>query len=393
MKKYIGLILALLVLVIAGCTQVPQEKKETTEIKGDATLQVQFLDVGQGDSILVIAPNGKTMLVDAGTKGAGRNVASYIKGLGITKLDFVVATHPDADHIGGLVPILQELEVGTFVDSGKEHTSQTFIDMLTLIDEHDINYEVPTIGESWQLDKKVKVEVLYANEAAKDNNDASIVLRVSYGEVSYLLTGDAGIKLEKEMLANGDVQATFLKAGHHGSNTSSSHEFIKAVQPEVAILSYGEGNKYGHPHKEVVDALIAEDVEIYSTAESGTIITATDGVHYSITGVPFEHLEGKKPTGVSITRKDLIGEEVDITNGSNEAVSLYNWQLISVEGNQIFTFPDVTLQPGKKITVTSGSGAKEGKHHIKWTGKQIWLNDGDAAILKDAKGAVVSELD
>ena len=125
------------------------------------------------------------------------------------------------------------------------------------------------------------MKVVSADETASDNNDASIVLKVTYGDVSFLLTGDAGVALEKEMLSQ-DIKATVLKAGHHGSNTSSSQSFIQAVNPEVTILSYGEDNKYGHPHKEVVERLQAIDSKIYATAEAGTVIVSTDGINYDV---------------------------------------------------------------------------------------------------------------
>ena len=389
MKRLLFSTVMMVVLLLSGC-QIAQPKSAEGVLSG-ALFNVQFLDVGQGDSIFLQSPEGKTMLVDAGTKGAGRNIANYLQGLGIKKIDYVVATHPDADHIGGLVPILEQFEVGTFVDSGKPHTSQTFIDMLTLIDNKSITYYVPATGDEWSLGD-AKVEVLHANENAKDNNDASIVLRVLYDEVSFLLTGDAGISLEKEMMKS-DVKSTVLKAGHHGSNTSSSPQFIQAVQPEIAILSYGEGNKYGHPHDEVMDVLAQQNVKVYATATQGNIIVETDGKHYKVGAVPLEMIALQSATGVILQSKDVVKEEVVIANTSNEAVSLEDWQLVSVEGNQIFTFPSVTLQAGDTITVTSGTDAMEDKTHIKWTNQQIWLNSGDAAQLKDAKGVVVSELD
>ncbi|MDM5230328.1 MBL fold metallo-hydrolase [Lysinibacillus pakistanensis] len=392
MKKLI--IVLLCIFLLAGCTEVL--KTEKVPVTAGQKMRVHFLDVGQGDSIFIESANGKTMLVDGGVKGAGQQVVSYLKELGINKLDIVVATHPDADHIGGLIPVLQSsIDIGQFYDSGKVHTSQTFEEMLTLIDTKNIPYHVPTTGENIAFDDDLTVKVLNANEHATDNNDASIVLKMVYGNVSFLLTGDAGIALEKDMLQN-DVQATVLKAGHHGSNTSSSEKFIQAVHPEVTVLSYGEGNKYGHPHAEVVERLQAVGSKIYATAEAGTVIVSTDGVNYDVHSK--EWSGGNISThpnaaSVEIISKDLIDEIVGIKNNGSEAVSLKDWQLISIEGNQVFKFPNVTLQPGKIIYVTSGTNARDGQNYLKWTKKQIWLNDGDAAQLKNAKGELVSELD
>ncbi len=380
--------------LLAGCTMpVEPEKKAVT---AGQQMLVHFIDVGQGDSILIESPNGKTMLVDGGVKGAGQHIVSYLHELGVKKLDIVVATHPDADHIGGLIPVLNSIDIEQFYDSGKIHTSQTFEDMLTLIDTKNIPYNVPKTGDHIMLDEKIDVTVLNANETASDNNDASIVLKLTYGDISFLLTGDAGVALEKEMLAQ-DVKATVLKAGHHGSNTSSSQSFIQAVHPEVTILSYGKDNKYGHPHVEVVERLQAIGSKIYATAETGSVIVSTDGVNYDVSANEWsETVATTSPTHnvtVELISKDLVNEVVTIQNNGIEAVALKDWQLVSIEGNQIFNFPNVTLQPGKTIYVTSGSDAREGQNYLKWTTRQIWLNDGDAAQLRNAKGDVVSELD
>lgn len=402
MKKLIVVLLC--IFLLAGCTETLN--KEKVSVTAGHEMRVHFIDVGQGDSIFIESPNGKTMLVDGGVKGAGQKVVSYLKELGVNKLDIVVATHPDADHIGGLIPVLNSIDIGQFYDSGKVHTSQTFEEMLTLIDTKNIPYNVPKTGDRIAFDDDINVKVLNANENATDNNDASIVLKITYGNVSFLLTADAGIALEKEMMQD-DVKATILKAGHHGSNTSSSTEFIQAVHPEVTILSYGEGNKYGHPHAEVVDRLQAIGSKIYATAEAGTVIVSTDGVNYDVNSKEMSGTNVSTPkatsanvstpkttsASVEIVSKDLIEEIVGIKNNGNEAVSLKDWQLISVEGYQVFNFPNVTLQPGKTIYVTSGSNAREGQNYLKWTKKQIWLNDGDAAQLRNAKGDIVSELD
>ncbi|MGK4118914.1 MBL fold metallo-hydrolase [Lysinibacillus capsici] len=395
MKKIIVLLLC--IFLLAGCTEAV--KTEKIPVTAGHEMQVHFIDVGQGDSILIESPSGKTMLIDGGVKGAGQQIVSYLKELGINKLDIVVATHPDADHIGGLIPVLDNMTIEQFYDSGKVHTSQTFEEMLTRIDEKNIPYHVPKIGDDIEFDKNVNVKVLNANDQATDNNDASIVLEMTYGNVFFLLTGDAGVALEKEMLQY-DVKATVLKAGHHGSNTSSSEEFIQAVKPEVTILSYGEDNKYGHPHAEIVDRLQAIGSKIYATADLGTITVSTDGVNYTVNGKETSSVETgnilskeEPTTAIEIVSKDLVTEIVGIKNSGQHAVSLKDWQLISIEGHQVYNFPNLSLQPGKTIYITSGTNAREGQNYLKWTTKQIWLNAGDAAQLRNEKGELVSELE
>lgn len=391
------MVLLLCLFLLACCTEAV--KTEKIPVTAGHEMQVHFIDVGQGDSILIESPSGKTMLIDGGVKGAGQQIVSYLKELGINKLDIVVATHPDADHIGGLIPVLDNMTIEQFYDSGKVHTSQTFEEMLTRIDEKNIPYHVPKIGDDIEFDKNVNVKVLNANDQATDNNDASIVLKMTYGNVSFLLTGDAGVALEKEMLQY-DVKATVLKAGHHGSNTSSSEEFIQAVKPEVTILSYGEDNKYGHPHAEIVDRLQAIGSKIYATADLGTITVSTDGVNYTVNGKETSSVETgnilskeEPTTAIEIVSKDLVTEIVGIKNSGQHAVSLKDWQLISIEGHQVYNFPNLSLQPGKTIYITSGTNAREGQNYLKWTTKQIWLNAGDAAQLRNEKGELVSELE
>ena len=397
MKK---LLIVFMMLLLVGCTEVTQTKEtQTTTSPSGIETRVHFINVGQGDSILIQSPNGKAMLIDGGIKGEGDNVVAYIREQGVSELDYVVATHPDADHIGGLIDVLNSISIKNFIDSGKVHTSQTYEEMITLIGDKNIPYIVPTIGQQIALDDELNITVLSADESASDNNEASIVLKASYGDISFLLTGDAGIEMEQQMMATQNVQATILKAGHHGSNTSSSPAFIEAVSPEATILSYGQDNKYGHPHFEVIESLQAVGSKIYGTAEEGHIVVTTDGKSYSVnatewTGVGATSSVPSKPSGkVEIVSKDLDAELVKVKNNSSESVNLNGWQLISVEGNQVFHFPNMTLQQGETISISSGSDAKESSTILKWTNKQIWLNTGDAAKLVNTKGEVVSELE
>lgn len=397
MKKLIALLFVTL-LIITGCTEVT----EPVSVEPLKNMTVHFIDVGQGDSIFIQAPNGKTMLIDGGVKGAGKDLVAYLKAQGVKRLDYVVATHPDADHIGGLIAVLNSISIKEFIDSGKVHTSQTYEEMLTLIRDKNIRFTVPNLGDKFVLDDNLNIEVIAVDENASDNNDASIVLRVVYQNISFLLMGDADHGVERELLQKGiDVQATILKAGHHGSNTSSSAEFIDAVSPLATILSYGQDNKYGHPHAEVIDILQQVNSAIYSTAEAGTIVITTDGVTYDVDAPQWTGIgatssitlpSAKKSGKVELISKDLEKEIVVIQNSSSEKVNLHGWQLISVEGNQVFNFPNIDLAPGKKLSITSGPDAVTNTNSLEWSKRQIWLNSGDAAQLVNAKGEVVSEL-
>lgn len=254
---------------------------------GNKQMKVHFIDVGQGDSILVQTPSGKNMLIDGGKASAGNKVVSFLKSKGVSTLDVVIATHPDADHIGGLIAVLNSFKVNQFIDSGKVHTTQTYFDMLSIIDQKNIPFKVAKSGDNISFDSLVKTKVLYADANASDSNDASIVTKISYGSVGFLLTGDAGFKTENALLKNPEVKSTYLKAGHHGSASSSSAAFVKVVAPEGAILSYGAGNSYGHPTATAVNVLKAVGTKIYSTAVSGDITVTTNGVTHSVSVKPW----------------------------------------------------------------------------------------------------------
>jgi beta-lactamase superfamily II metal-dependent hydrolase len=244
-------------------------------------LFVHFINVGQGDSIFVETPNGKNMLIDGGKESAGDDVVAYLKDLGVETIDLVVATHPDSDHIGGLFQVLNEFDVKKVLDSGKEHTTETYLNYLAAIDQKQIPFEIAQEGSFIELDPEVKIQVLNALHESDENNDSSIVLKLSMGDIDYLLTGDADVEIEKEMMAKYNVEAEILKAGHHGSDTSTSQEFIDAVNPETAILSYGE-NEYGHPSQDVIQRLMNHGADIFSTYEDGSILVVTDGESYEV---------------------------------------------------------------------------------------------------------------
>lgn len=286
MKKMIlSTVLLMMTVLLISCTLTDESVNERPKKQlatEEGSIIVHYIDVGQGDATLIQAPNGQTMLIDGGKKSAGEKVVSYIKEQNIDRLDYVVATHPDADHIGGLHEVLEQLPVGEFIDSGKVHTTQTYLELLTKIDEKDIPFTVPTIGDEIALDPNVSTTVLFADDEAKGTNEASIVIGMTYGDVSFIFTGDADTKMEEALIDRGLQQVTIAKAGHHGSNTSSSARYIEHIQPEVFILSYGEDNSYGHPHDEVVQRVKSQGADIYETATMGDIRVMTDGQVYEV---------------------------------------------------------------------------------------------------------------
>lgn len=293
MKKLLSIIA--IVILIFGFLPITDANAATKNLK------VHFINVGQGDSILVQAPAGKNMLIDGGPKTAGKDVVSFLKSKGVKTLDYVVATHPDADHIGGLIDVLKSFKVKHFIDSGWTHTTDTYYELLTLVDKKKINYIVPTPLKTYQLDPKMKTQVLYSNNKAEDSNNASIVLKLTYNKVSFLLTGDATKEIEVQLASKYKVNATVLKAGHHGSDTSSSPKFISKVKPKVAILSYGKDNMYGHPHASVVKSLKNVGAKIYKTPIHCNITVTTDGKTHKVTNACPKASTSKASTGKTTT--------------------------------------------------------------------------------------------
>ncbi|MBH0228825.1 S-layer homology domain-containing protein [Halobacillus yeomjeoni] len=249
-------------------------------------VKAHFIDVGQGDSTLIQTPSGKTILIDGGRKSAGQKVVDYLAKSGINTIDLMVATHPDADHIGGLIDVLQQVQVKQVLDSGKTHTTDTYYEYLQVIDQKNIPFNTAKAGQTLDLDG-LDIQVLNGKRNSSDNNDSSIVLKVSHGAIDFMLTGDAPTEVEQELVRTYNVEAEILKVGHHGASNSTAAAFVKEVDPEVGILSYGS-NSYGHPTSSVVERLWSAGVKLYSTCDQGTITVTTNGSSYNVDKIPFD---------------------------------------------------------------------------------------------------------
>ena len=247
-------------------------------------LTVHFLDVGQGDSELIQFDN-KNILIDGGTQDMGPRVESYLRDHGVSRLDLVVATHPHEDHIGGLLKVLSDFPVKQVLDSGQPDTSQTYESFLTLIDQKKYPYKVGVRGQTIDLNPSLKIEVLSPPAAhfSDDLNQNSIVLKITYNQVSFLLMGDAGFEAENSIMAAGyNLKSTILKVGHHGSSSATSQAFLNAVEPAVQIIEVGAGNEYGHPSQQTLAALQQTGSATHRTDLNGNIVVTTDGVSYTV---------------------------------------------------------------------------------------------------------------
>jgi competence protein ComEC len=245
------------------------------------TLTVYFLDVGQGDAILINSPQHNRMLIDG---GKNRNVLSELGEIlpfSDRRIDVVIATHPDADHIGGLPEVINRYNVGMFLEPGVESDNSIDDELHRLAKEKNIPDILARRGMVVNFGDGVKLEILFPNQDVSnwETNRASIVARLVYGDSSFLLTGDSPIAIENVLLTLDpeNIDVNVLKAGHHGSRTSTSLAYAQAVSPEYAVISAGKDNSYGHPHKEVLDILLKVGAKILSTIDLGTIIFETDG--------------------------------------------------------------------------------------------------------------------
>ncbi len=240
-------------------------------------LNLTFFDVGQGDACL-LQVDGKTMLVDAGPYEAGPMITAWLKERNISYLDVVLATHPHSDHIGGLPTVLKQEKTGIFIDSGDNHTTPSYEQLLKTIEKYQIPYRVVHEGDTIDLNPAVRINVLSPENLDSDDlNDNSIVLEITSGSRRFLLMGDAGISVEERLIQEGiDLKADLLKVGHHGSRHSSGRRFIEAVSPEIAIISLAADNDYGYPQKDPIRYLTDAGSRIYRTDQAGTITVTAD---------------------------------------------------------------------------------------------------------------------
>lgn len=230
------------------------------EITDTDNLKVYYFDVGQADSILIVN-NNKTMLIDAGNNDDGELVVNNIKKLGISKLDYVIGTHPHEDHIGGLDNVIDAFDIGTIYMPKVQTNTKTFEDVLDSISNKNLTVTAPQVGDKFQVGN-ANCEVMSTGEDSSNLNSTSIVIRMEYNNKSYLFMGDAE-KINED--SREWPETDILKVGHHGSSTSSSQRFLNQVKPKIAVIQLGQGNKYGHPHDEVIKRLEKIGVAIYRT--------------------------------------------------------------------------------------------------------------------------------
>ncbi len=252
--------------------------------KSKNNLAVHFIDVGQGDSILIILPDGKNVLLDTGGPSAGPHIVKYLQDHGIKQINHLISTHPHDDHIGGIFSIASEFEIDNFYDNGfSNFTSPFYAEYLKLVRSNKTKYNIIQAGDSFTLGN-VRIEILNPLPPPTGSlNEDSVVIKLVFGLINILLSGDLGIPGENRLIKAGtDLKSQVLKVGHHGDRRSNSENFLQAIRPEAAIISVGSINEYDHPYKEVLDRLRKNGTSIYRTDHNGNIVLKTDGRTYSI---------------------------------------------------------------------------------------------------------------
>ncbi|NSB16653.1 ComEC/Rec2 family competence protein [Clostridium beijerinckii] len=283
-KKYLLTFLAILLfsfsIVSCGLTNFNSNKANNADTN---KMFVHYIDVGQGDCILVQV-NNKNLLIDSGPKSDKRKLFNYLSGLNLNKLDYVIATHPHEDHIGNMDDIIKTYSIGTFYAPKVESTTKSFEDMVDALKDKNLKVHVlKNNSNSIDLGENTKVNVFSPNKDFYDNlNNYSPVIKIQYGNTSFLFTGDAEKEVEKEILNNNeDISADVLKVGHHGSSTSTSKDFLKKVNPSIAVISVGKDNIYNHPDAVTTKLLDENSIKTYRTDKDGTIVICSDGSNIS----------------------------------------------------------------------------------------------------------------
>jgi competence protein ComEC len=271
---------AVIILILAAAAAVLNLHPVSPVIAPDGSLTVHYIDVGQGDAQLIVTPDNKAMLIDAGPNSAQDRLIAYLDAQDINELEYAVFTHPHEDHIGGADEVMKKTEVKNVILPDAGHDSETYFRMLEAVDASGsaVTFAVP--GEAFTLGGASFVILAPVSDGHASLNNYSVVLRLDYGETSFLFTGDAEEESESEMLSMfgmSEFVCDVYKAGHHGSSTSNTRRFLEACSPSYAVISCGEGNDYGHPHYEITEMFADMGVVTYRTDTDGTVVFKSDG--------------------------------------------------------------------------------------------------------------------
>ena len=265
MRNKIFLSILIIISLLIGC-----DKK--------SLLSIHMIDVGQGDSILVQTPTNKNILIDGGDEDSENIIISYLRQKRIKTIDIIIATHPDSDHIGSLDNIIKKFNVNSIYMPEQSTDSEAYQNLINSCTDKNLSIQHLYKNDVLNIDNNINIYVLSPSYIQEESNLNSIVFKLTFNDNSFLFMGDAEEENEKEILHSFKLNnINFIKIGHHGSNSSSSLEFIKKISPDIAAISCGYKNQYGHPHREVINNLKQNHVSIYRTDRIGEIVFYSDG--------------------------------------------------------------------------------------------------------------------
>ena len=291
-KQALATLLTLICILIAGLV-APLLQSESQLPEG-SSFQVHFIDVGQADAALILCDD-MAMLIDGGNSADSDLIYTYLKKHNVKHLDYIVSTHPHEDHVGGLSGALQYATVGIAYSPVTSFSTKAFNNFKSALSQQGVTLSVPSVGTRFDLGSAT-CQILAVNTETADTNNTSIVLRIVYGETSFLFTGDAETPVEQLLVNNGfELKSTVLKVGHHGSYSSTSYVFLREVMPEYAVIPVGKDNDYGHPHDIVLSRLRDADVTLYRSDMHGDVICTSNGktVSFQTAKTPTESVFGK----------------------------------------------------------------------------------------------------
>lgn len=295
-------VIVLAACLFCGCTMHPAGPDITASPfygENGGGFEAHFIDVGQGDATLFLT-GGTVLLVDAGDFDAGKRVVAYLRQLNVTRIDYLVATHPHADHIGGMEDVLEAFPVGQVLESGIPHAGSTYEGFLREIDRKKIPHRKVARGDEigWAPGAVIRVLSPPADPHEESINDESVVIQAGFGRIGFLLTGDAGFPVERELATlHVPLANQILKVSHHGSSDATGTAFLGRVLPDAAIISAKAGNEFGHPHSETLGRLAAAGVTVFRTDRHGTVVVRTDGMRYTATPEFPDPVKGSAPAG------------------------------------------------------------------------------------------------
>lgn len=316
---------------------VSDNTTESTNINGQ--LKVHFIDVGQADCILLQQGN-ENMLIDAGNNDDEQTIKNYLQSVGVNQFQYVIGTHPHEDHIGSMDYIINSFKVGKIYFPKATATTKTFENLVNAVKSKGMQFTAPTPGEIFNLGQ-AKCTILAPNGSSyEDLNNYSIVVKVEFGNNSFLFTGDAEDISEKEIMAKGyNLKADVLKVGHHGSDSSTTREFLNAVNPKYALISVGKGNDYGHPATDTIQKLHAKGINIYRTDESGTIVATSDGTNITFNTNPSTTTVGGSAIADNNTQSKVsnntVSKSISSAQGTQDK-STTVW--VSKNGGKVYHF-------------------------------------------------------